>query len=147
MSRHLVRSFILATVLSPLVNAGPCRPSQISASSVAESLTQSASLPAITSSFVLTETGLYSDTASEDTSTATFSTHDEPDYETATTSALSIVVILTTSETISSLAVSTDTYTAFSETETLTATTNDHLPTTLAHLIPRDLLGSPTTVG
>lgn len=122
---------MLATVLSPLVNAGPCRPSRISASSVTESLTQSASLPAITSSSVFTETDLYSESASEDTSTATFSTDDEPDHETVTTSALSTVVIVTASETISSLAVSTDTYTVFSETETLTATTNDDLPTTM----------------
>ncbi|RBR18134.1 uncharacterized protein FIESC28_06200 [Fusarium coffeatum] len=73
MSRHLVRSFLLATALSPLVNAGPCRPHPTSASSVGESSTQTVSPSLASSSVILidTETVSHSDMISEDAATGT----------------------------------------------------------------------------
>ena len=73
MSRHLVRSFLLATALSPLVNAGPCRPHPNSVSSVGEILTQTVSLSLVSSSVILidTETVSHSDIISEDVAPGT----------------------------------------------------------------------------
>ncbi|RFN48820.1 hypothetical protein FIE12Z_6875 [Fusarium flagelliforme] len=73
MSRHLVRSFLLASALSPFVNAGPCRPHPFSSLSRSDSLTQAISASTIASSVVLTstETVSYSDTVSQDAATGT----------------------------------------------------------------------------
>ncbi|RGP75722.1 hypothetical protein FSPOR_520 [Fusarium sporotrichioides] len=55
MSRHLVRSFILAAVLSPFVTAGPCKPSS-SSTVLGPTTTESTEVGAATSSDVVVST-------------------------------------------------------------------------------------------
>ncbi|CEI68216.1 hypothetical protein FVEN_g11830 [Fusarium venenatum] len=71
MSRHLVRSFILASVLGPFVNAGPCKP--LSSSTVLVSTTtESIESRAATSTGVVSTSETYTFTSrSEDVSTTT----------------------------------------------------------------------------
>ncbi|KAG8677747.1 hypothetical protein FPOAC2_03884 [Fusarium poae] len=70
MSRHLVRSFLLATALTPMVNAGPCRPQTISASSQTDTLTQAVSSSTIVFSSLNPGDTSQSATVSEDAVTA-----------------------------------------------------------------------------
>ncbi|CAF3517686.1 unnamed protein product [Fusarium graminearum] len=58
MSRHLVRSFILAAVLSPLVDAGPCKAPELSSTieSFTAILESSTELPTTTTEAIILTT-------------------------------------------------------------------------------------------
>ncbi|SPJ76028.1 uncharacterized protein FTOL_05759 [Fusarium torulosum] len=101
MARHLVHSFILTAVLSPFVNAGPCRPSSSSAA-VGTTTTEQSTL---TGSTLSTETVVtVSETAASSSGDATSTAEDATSTEqsTLTGSALSTETTITVSETATS---------------------------------------------
>ncbi|WZH46884.1 hypothetical protein QYS62_008007 [Fusarium acuminatum] len=106
MARHLVHSFILTAVLSPFVNAGPCRPSASSAASSAAVGTTTAEQSTLTGSALSTDTIVtISETASSSSDDATSTAEDATSTEqsTLTGSALSTETTITVSETATSI--------------------------------------------
>lgn len=110
MSRHLVRSFLLATAFSLFVDAGPCRPHPTSALSRSESLTQTVSSSLVSSSVVLvdTETLSHLDSVSADATDSTAGSTDTA----VTTAGIDTSVATTTSEPTSTMI---DTFTSTTE--------------------------------
>jgi hypothetical protein len=105
MARHLVHSFILTAVLSPFVNAGPCRPSSSSAASSAAVGTTTTEQSTLTGSAFSTETTVtVSETATSSSHDATSTTEDVTSTEqsTLTGSSLSTETTITVSETATS---------------------------------------------
>ncbi|KAM0197247.1 hypothetical protein ACHAPI_005105 [Fusarium lateritium] len=97
MARHLVHSFILTAVLSPFVDAGPCRPSSSSvASSAAIGTTTEQS--SLTGSALSTETTI----AVSETVTSTSESTTKTEESTFTGSALSTETTIAVSETATS---------------------------------------------
>ncbi|KAF4998723.1 hypothetical protein FGRMN_3049 [Fusarium graminum] len=94
MARRFVHSFILAAALSPLVSAGPCRPSSSSAA-VGTTTEQSTSIqPALSSETAITVSESVSTTTNSDDATTT-------EQSTFTGSNLSTDSVVTVSETAS----------------------------------------------
>ncbi|KAJ4252384.1 hypothetical protein NW762_010982 [Fusarium torreyae] len=129
MARHLVHSFILAAALSPLVNAGPCRPSQTSSletvstattASESESLYSSLSVTAATSETSQTLETTVSDT--ETTITEPEETTQSSTFETLSTTAT--ISAFETSQTVETTETGTDTtqteFSTISESDTTT---------------------------
>ncbi|KAH7002905.1 hypothetical protein EDB82DRAFT_549277 [Fusarium venenatum] len=137
MSRRLVRSFLLATALSPLVNAGPCRPQSISTSSGTEGLTQAVSSTTIVASSLNPSDTSQSATVSEDAVTSIETSSIVPTDTTLSYSGIYSVSIATeislssstdiysTIDTETTFAVATDTTSTLSEVEPPVATLTD----------------------
>ncbi|RBR20129.1 uncharacterized protein FIESC28_05408 [Fusarium coffeatum] len=105
MVRPLVHSFVIAAVLSSLVNAGPCRPSS---SSVAVTLTTTESSVATGSATTQTKE---SSSTEEPSGAPTETSLTSSEQSTTTDSALSTVIATTTSESHSSTDTTLDTTT------------------------------------
>ncbi|KAM0227311.1 hypothetical protein ACHAPO_011666 [Fusarium lateritium] len=129
MSRRLVHSFLLATALSPLVNAGPCRPHSISSSSGTEGLTQALSSTTVASSSLNPSDTSQSATASEDAVTSIETSSIVPTDTTLSFSAtysvsIATEIILSSATDISST-IDTDNTSTLSEVEPTIATLTD----------------------
>ncbi|RGP71935.1 hypothetical protein FSPOR_3050 [Fusarium sporotrichioides] len=131
MARHFVRSFVIAAALSPIVNAGPCRPSSSSAAVV----TTTAAETSVATGSATTQTAESSLTELlSGTSTETSLTISESDSTTETTLSVSETGSGTTGaeqSTTTGTALSTDiTTTTGSESYSSTGTTLDTTTTT-----------------
>ncbi|KAI6758363.1 hypothetical protein HG530_010603 [Fusarium avenaceum] len=105
MARHLVHSFILTAVLSPFVNAGPCRPSSSSAASSATVGTTTTEHSTLTGSTLSTDTIVtISETATSSSGDATSTAEDATSTEQSTLigSGLSTETTVTLSESVTS---------------------------------------------
>jgi hypothetical protein len=118
MARHFVRSFVIATVLSPFVNAGPCRPSLSSVAVVTTTVESSAATSSATTH--TTESSLTESLSG--TSTETSFTISESGSTTesgvSTETSLTISESESATKSASASAVSTDTATTLTEQST-----------------------------
>ncbi|GKU05606.1 hypothetical protein FLAG1_08484 [Fusarium langsethiae] len=102
MARHFVRSFVIAAALSPIVNAGPCRPSSSSAAAVvtttaAETSVATGSATTQTAESSLTE--LLSGTSTETSLTISESGSGTTGAEQSTTTGTALSTDITTTST------------------------------------------------
>ncbi|CAG7558772.1 unnamed protein product [Fusarium equiseti] len=151
MSRHLVRSFLLAMALSPFVNAGPCRPHPTFALSRSESLTQTVSSSLVSSSSVVligTETVSQSDAVSQDAATGTGTST----VSTDTTLTFSDIYSVSTATT-GDAGLSTDLYPNLPSDSTFTISTTTYGAGTLSTMVfmssttdPLPTIGTETTI-
>ncbi|RGP59655.1 hypothetical protein FLONG3_11126 [Fusarium longipes] len=126
MSRYL-RSFLLITVLGAPVNAGPCRPHQISASSHTDDVTQTISSSTAVASLLEPSDTWLSYTSSEDTSTGREESFSLPTDSTSFSDIYSSSAVTIRDTTISSMSsgISLDITTTLSNTEFPVTTSTD----------------------